>query len=281
MKYTYHYIYCTTNLINNKKYIGLHKTNDLNDNYIGSGRIFLRALKKYKKLNFKKEIIEFCEDEEELKKREIYWIAYYDASISKEFYNNSTGGESKSGVKLREEEKIRISNTLKKYYADNPEMRSKIGLRNLGKKMTSESLEKQLKTREIKKSNYRKVLEYKKSGEIIEHDGLKNIIKLYAESCNRLSKLDFLVFKERLFIYKDKVKENINYFEILKSFKILQNTRKINVENIKTNFIKQYDSIQEFCIEHNFTYCSVYTAIIKNRIYRKEFLIKRYERTNK
>jgi len=186
-----------------------------------------------------------------------------------------------SGVKLREEEKIRISNTLKKYYADNPEMRSKIGLRNLGKKMTSESLEKQLKTREIKKSNYRKVLEYKKSGEIIEHDGLKNIIKLYAESCNRLSKLDFLVFKERLFIYKDKVKENINYFEILKSFKILQNTRKINVENIKTNFIKQYDSIQEFCIEHNFTYCSVYTAIIKNRIYRKEFLIKRYERTNK
>ena len=72
--------------------------------------------------NFKKEIIEFCEDEEELKKREIYWIAYYDASISKEFYNNSTGGESKSGVKLREEEKIRISNTLKKYYADNPEI---------------------------------------------------------------------------------------------------------------------------------------------------------------
>ena len=75
--YKYYYVYITTNLVNGKKYIGLHKTDILDDNYLGSGRIFLRALKKHARKNFSKEIIEFCNNEEELKEREIYWIEYY------------------------------------------------------------------------------------------------------------------------------------------------------------------------------------------------------------
>ena len=39
------YIYLTTNLINNKKYVGQH-TGKLNDSYLGSGIHFLRAVKK-------------------------------------------------------------------------------------------------------------------------------------------------------------------------------------------------------------------------------------------
>ena len=50
-------IYKTTNIINNKIYIGKHKTTDPNDDYIGSGKHLWRAITKYGRENFKKEVL--------------------------------------------------------------------------------------------------------------------------------------------------------------------------------------------------------------------------------
>ena len=50
-------VYKTTNLLNGKVYIGKHETYDINDDYLGSGKILKYALKKYGSINFKKEII--------------------------------------------------------------------------------------------------------------------------------------------------------------------------------------------------------------------------------
>lgn len=52
-------VYKTTNLINNKIYIG-KDTHD-NPKYLGSGIVLKRAIKKYGKLNFLKETIEIKE----------------------------------------------------------------------------------------------------------------------------------------------------------------------------------------------------------------------------
>jgi hypothetical protein len=70
-EHLYHFIYKTTNLINQKYYIGMHSTNDLNDGYIGSGTNLIRSIKKYGKHNFKFEIIEFLPNRKLLKEKEI------------------------------------------------------------------------------------------------------------------------------------------------------------------------------------------------------------------
>ena len=69
-KSSYHFLYKTTNLINNKYYFGAHSTKKLNDQYLGSGKYLKRSINKYGKENFKIEIIEFFQNREELMERE-------------------------------------------------------------------------------------------------------------------------------------------------------------------------------------------------------------------
>lgn len=78
-------IYQTTCLINNKKYIGKDSHND--PNYVGSGELLKEDIKKYGKENFKKEILEYCDTDDELTLRESYWIKCYNAVKSDEYYN--------------------------------------------------------------------------------------------------------------------------------------------------------------------------------------------------
>lgn len=67
----YHFIYKTTNILNDMYYIGMHSTNNINDGYLGSGKRIKRSINKYGKENFKFEILEFIENRDLLIKREI------------------------------------------------------------------------------------------------------------------------------------------------------------------------------------------------------------------
>ena len=84
-------IYLTTNLLNNKKYIGKDSKN--NPEYLGSGILLRKAIKKYGKENFKKEILEVCSNINDLNEKEKYFIKMYSAVESDNFYNIHIGGD--------------------------------------------------------------------------------------------------------------------------------------------------------------------------------------------
>ena len=91
----YGFIYITTNHINGKRYIGQRKYDKQGKwkDYLGSGVVLSKAITKYGIENFSKEIIEECNSKKELNEREKYWISYYNAVNSNDFYNIASGGD--------------------------------------------------------------------------------------------------------------------------------------------------------------------------------------------
>lgn len=102
MERRYHFVYQTKNLVNSKTYIGIHKTDNLNDGYLGCGVYindiskkkthFQRAIHKHGKENFKLEILCFCDNWEECKEEEA-WLVTEDWVKSRDNYNISLGGQ--------------------------------------------------------------------------------------------------------------------------------------------------------------------------------------------
>ena len=130
-----YYIYLTTNIINNKKYIGQHK-GEIDDKYLGSGILLVKAIEKYGKENFTKEILEVCHSQEELDEKEKYYIKKYGAVNREDFYNLSEGGQKGDGWqalkrwKQRNPEKAKELNkkaaaNLRKWEKEHPEERNK------------------------------------------------------------------------------------------------------------------------------------------------------------
>lgn len=114
MKYI---VYKTTNLINNKIYVGVHRTNpDINDGYIGCGvtkkdqkkktKGFPKAVEKYGYENFKREtLFEFPDTEEGMKlaykkEAEIVTIQFVKR---KDTYNLTVGGQFTVYTSLKKE----------------------------------------------------------------------------------------------------------------------------------------------------------------------------------
>jgi group I intron endonuclease len=111
-------IYCYTNLINNKKYIGqtinpeqrfsAHKSNYQNPNNNEYNSLLHKAFRKYGYDNFKYEIlIQNIEDVELLNKLEIYYINFYNTQIPNG-YNVEAGGKNSAKPKSLEHRKKEI-----------------------------------------------------------------------------------------------------------------------------------------------------------------------------
>ena len=152
----YYYFYKITNLINSKYYYGVHQTNNLNDGYMGSGVNINRAYKKYGVENFRKDILKFFDNKEDM-------FEYERQTVTEEVcsdpmcYNICVGGY---GGKLagfteqdHEEWRQKICNAMRrpevrekhlKCFSD-PEYLRKQHFAQLGKKRNEETLKKMKK----------------------------------------------------------------------------------------------------------------------------------------
>lgn len=138
-------IYKLTNIRNGKIYIGQDSKN--NPKYLGSGVYLLNAQKKHGRDNFIKEIIEYCEDIDELNQKERYWIAFYNSTDPNIGYNLSPGGNSTLGWHMTDAQKLALSKE-RKGKKLSPETIAKLKLpgRGKGKKLSKEHKEKISKT---------------------------------------------------------------------------------------------------------------------------------------
>lgn len=86
------FIYKTTNTINGKGYIGMCSSPSRFNTYLGSGKLLTHAIEKYGKDKFTRDILEWCDTDEQLRMAEAKWIEHYNAVESNEFYNLHDGG---------------------------------------------------------------------------------------------------------------------------------------------------------------------------------------------
>lgn len=88
-KYT---VYKITNKINNRIYIGKHETTDVNDGYMGSGKLLKRAQDKHGIENFRKEILHVFDTEQEMNAKEAELVTE-EFCQREDTYNICVGGK--------------------------------------------------------------------------------------------------------------------------------------------------------------------------------------------
>ena len=106
----YGFIYITTNRVNGKRYIGQKMFRHRWRNYLGSGTISKRAISKYGKQNFSREIIAIAYSKDELNLMETEFINNHDAIDSLDYYNISSGGDAfNAGLHFSDEHRKKMS----------------------------------------------------------------------------------------------------------------------------------------------------------------------------
>ena len=80
-------VYRVTNRLNGKTYIGAHRTDDLSDGYMGSGIGIKRAIRKYGRGSFEKEIVAVFDNPEDMFELEKSLV-----KIDRTSYNMNHGG---------------------------------------------------------------------------------------------------------------------------------------------------------------------------------------------
>lgn len=109
-------IYKITNKINNKIYIGAHKTNNLKDNYMGSGKLLDQAIEKYGLENFIKETLHIFDNETDMytKESEIINQQFIDREDTYNLILGGLGGWNSNNNPMKlEHNKLKCSKRMK------------------------------------------------------------------------------------------------------------------------------------------------------------------------
>lgn len=135
----YGYIYKTTNSVNGKIYIGRHKIDKFDLDYLGSGTLLSKAIKKHGRANFSVKLLIWCNSEDDLNQTEIRLIRLYRKLLgSDKLYNIADGGH-RPFCSFTPEIRKKMSESQKRLA---PLLREHRRLAHLGKKHTDVAKEK-------------------------------------------------------------------------------------------------------------------------------------------
>ncbi len=140
-------VYKITNRVNQKTYIGMHKTSIINDDYMGSGELIKNAIKKYGIDNFIKDVLFIYDNKEDMKNKEIELVndEYLNSGMTYNLCYGGHGGSRRKGVILTEELKTKISKSVK-IAMNNPTLKAHLSKKRLGKKASMKTRQKSSKS---------------------------------------------------------------------------------------------------------------------------------------
>ncbi len=184
MRYT---VYQTTNSVNQKIYIGVHKTADPDDRYLGSGKVLKEAVKKYGRSAFVKIILAAYDTLEEAYAKEAE-LVNSEFVLRSDTYNQVCGGV--TTVDWTDERKAHYSQRLR---GENhpqwgkplsPETKAKQSASLTGRKRNPEAVEKTAAAKRGKPSPLRGIPQSSESNEkrSLAH---KNLEKVVCSQCNK------------------------------------------------------------------------------------------------
>ncbi len=174
-------IYKIVNLINNKIYIGQTILDGIQfDNYLGSGTSISKAVKKYGKQNFIKEVLLECDCVEDANEAEIFYIKEFDSinngynimpggnmvdfPIEIQFYKSSKAGKIAMSLLTNQQRIDKARNAANNYWNKlSKNEKSEISKNNYNKSIVNLGEDKLF---EIKSNNWKNLSEERKSNVI-------------------------------------------------------------------------------------------------------------------
>ena len=140
----YYTVYKVINEVNKKVYIGKHQTKDLDDGYMGSGKLIKRSISKRGIENFRKEILFVFNSEQEMNAKEAELVTE-EFCCQKDNYNLCNGGQG-GFSHIRRDRKKHVEYTRKGRLAANKAIQLKYGVVHISEQQHRDCLEKYFKS---------------------------------------------------------------------------------------------------------------------------------------
>lgn len=263
--------------MNNKFYYGVHSTENINDGYLGSGNLIIKAVKKYGSSNFKKEILKYFSSVEEMYLYE-KMIVNKELVKDKNCYNIIEGGiGSSSGRNNISESLISFWNTKDIVYRKKHGEKSRLGVSKEG-----------LERSKFKNVGY-ECLQFKKLWEsyfnLIEDDFinytsytdlpdkliLEYLINKYGKSFKMPSVFDYLEYKNKIRIIEKTYFKDVTTFSSTKSIKTLVEPivgvkkDRLKIRKIKKEYFNSINEILPYIFNINYSDSYIDQNILVNK----------------